>query len=52
MVDQTGLENVTRILAQQQQGLNHLSTTLETDAKAMETITNGLTGVKLVGVSR
>ncbi|SPO32249.1 related to NUP57 - nuclear pore protein [Ustilago trichophora] len=52
VVDQSGLENVTRILAQQQQGLNHLSTTLENDAKTMETITNGLTGVKLVGISR
>ena len=52
VVDQSGLENVTRILAQQQQGLNHLSTTLENDTKTMETITNGLTGVKLVGVSR
>lgn len=52
VVDQSGLENVTKILAQQQQGLNHLSTTLETDTKTMETIRNGLTGVKLVGVSR
>ncbi|EST05835.1 Nucleoporin FG repeat [Kalmanozyma brasiliensis GHG001] len=52
VVDQSGLENVTKILAQQQQGLNHLSTTLETDTKTMETITNGLSGVKLVGVSR
>lgn len=52
VVDQSGLENVTRILAQQQQGLNHLSTTLEQDSNTMETITNGLTGVKLVGVSR
>ncbi len=33
VVDQSGLENVTRILAQQQQGLNHLSTTLEADTK-------------------
>ncbi|CDR99045.1 related to NUP57-nuclear pore protein [Sporisorium scitamineum] len=52
VVDQTGLENVTRILAQQQQGLNHLCSTLESDAKTMDTITSGLTGVKLVGVSR
>lgn len=52
VVDQSGLENVTRILGQQQQGLNHLCTTLENDTKTMETITNGLTGVKLVGVSR
>ncbi|TKY86111.1 hypothetical protein EX895_004936 [Sporisorium graminicola] len=52
VVDQAGLENVTRILAQQQQGLNHLCTTLETDSKTMDTITSGLTGVKLVGVSR
>lgn len=52
VVDQSGLENVTRILGQQQQGLNHLSTTLQNDTKTMETITNGLTGVKLVGVSR
>lgn len=52
VVDQSGLENVTRILAQQQQGLNHLSTTLEADTKTMETITTGLAGVKLVGVSR
>lgn len=52
VVDQSGLENVTRILSQQQQGLNHLSTTLENDTKTMDTITNGLTGVKLVGVSR
>lgn len=52
VVDPSGLENVTRILAQQQQGLNHLSTTLEHDSKAMDTITSGLTGVKLVGISR
>lgn len=52
VVDQSGLENVTRILGQQQQGLNHLCTTLENDTKTMETIANGLTGVKLVGVSR
>ncbi|SPO25095.1 related to NUP57 - nuclear pore protein [Ustilago trichophora] len=52
VVDQSGLDNVTRILGQQQQGLNHLSTTLENDTKTMETITNGLMGVKLVGVSR
>ncbi|CBQ71047.1 related to NUP57-nuclear pore protein [Sporisorium reilianum SRZ2] len=52
VVDPNGLDNVTRILAQQQQGLNHLCTTLETDAKTMDTITSGLTGVKLVGVSR
>ncbi|SNX83534.1 related to NUP57 - nuclear pore protein [Melanopsichium pennsylvanicum] len=52
VVDQSGLENVTRILGQQQQGLNHLCTTLEQDSKTMETITKGLTGVKLVGVSR
>lgn len=52
VVDPSGLENVTKILAQQQQGLNHLSTTLENDTKTMETITNGLSGVKLVGVSR
>ncbi|KIS69796.1 uncharacterized protein UMAG_11701 [Mycosarcoma maydis] len=52
VVDQNGLENVTRILAQQQHGLNHLSTTLEQDSKTMDTITRGLAGVKLVGVSR
>jgi nuclear pore complex protein Nup54 len=52
VVDQSGLDNVTRILAQQQQGLNHLSSTLEADTKTMDTITTGLTGVKLVGVSR
>ncbi|PWZ01556.1 hypothetical protein BCV70DRAFT_76500 [Testicularia cyperi] len=52
VVDQNGLENVAKILGQQQQGLNHLSSTLEADAKTMDTITTGLTGVKLVGVSR
>ncbi|KAN0065458.1 hypothetical protein ACQY0O_001294 [Thecaphora frezii] len=51
VVDEEGLERVAKILSSQQQGLNHLSTTLVQDTKTMQTITNGLQGVKLVGVA-
>ena len=39
-----------QILASQQQGLNHLSSTLEADTRALDTIVRGLQGVQLIGV--
>ncbi|EPQ30733.1 uncharacterized protein PFL1_01634 [Pseudozyma flocculosa PF-1] len=51
VVDEQGLDRVAKILSSQQQGLSHLSTTLVQDTKTMETIMQGLTGVKLVGVT-
>lgn len=50
VVDERGLEEVASILAQQQQGLTHLITTLEEDTKALDTVLSGLKGVQLVGV--
>lgn len=50
VVDEHGVEEVTNILGQQQQGLNHLITTLEEDTKSLETVLAGLKGVQLVGV--
>ncbi|PWN93376.1 hypothetical protein FA10DRAFT_264034 [Acaromyces ingoldii] len=50
VVDENGLEDVAKILGSQQQGLNHLSTTLETDEKGLDTVVKGLEGVQLIGV--
>ncbi|CAO1617577.1 unnamed protein product [Parajaminaea phylloscopi] len=50
IVDEAGVEQVTNILGQQQQGLNHLIATLEEDTKALDTVLAGLKGVQLVGV--
>jgi nuclear pore complex protein Nup54 len=38
-----------QILAQQQQGLNHLIATLEEDSRALDTVLQGLKGVQLIG---
>jgi nuclear pore complex protein Nup54 len=50
VVDDSAIEDVVKILAAQQQGLDHLSTTLQTDARNLDTIIKGLDGVELVGV--
>ncbi|KDN52326.1 hypothetical protein K437DRAFT_254309 [Tilletiaria anomala UBC 951] len=50
VVDQETLDQVVKILGQQQKGLNHLSDTLTSDSSALDTIFQGLQGVKLVGV--
>lgn len=50
VVDPSQLENVARILAEQQKGLVHLSDTLAQDDKTLKVILKGLTGVPLEGV--
>ncbi|PWN24083.1 hypothetical protein BCV69DRAFT_19733 [Microstroma glucosiphilum] len=49
VVDERGVEEVANILAQQQQGLNHLIATLEEDSRALDTVLQGLKGVQLIG---
>ncbi|UZJ54952.1 hypothetical protein CBS101457_004272 [Exobasidium rhododendri] len=49
VVDETALEDVAKILSSQQQGLDHLSTTLQSDTRALDTIIKGLEGVELTG---
>ena len=43
-------DEITHILAALQQGLVHLSNTLTSDSKALDTVCDGLKGVPLVGV--
>lgn len=50
VVDDTAIEDVVKILAAQQQGLDHLSTTLQNDTRNLDTIIKGLEGVELIGV--
>lgn len=50
VVDDASFDEVTQILASLQQGLAHLTTTLSSDAKALDTVCDGLRGVPLVGV--
>lgn len=50
VVDESSFDEVKHILAQLQQGLAHLSNTVMSDAKALDTVCDGLKGVPLVGV--
>lgn len=50
VVDESAIEDVVKILAAQQQGLDHLSTTLQSDTRNLDTIIKGLEGVELIGV--
>ncbi len=50
VVDPSEVERATQILTVHANGLAHLSETLASDVKALDTICNGLEGVKLVGV--
>ena len=49
-MDDSAFEAGTHILAALQQGLVHLSNTLTSDSKALDTVCDGLKGVPLVGV--
>ena len=50
VVDESSFDEITHILAALQQGLVHLSNTLTSDSKALDTVCDGLKGVPLVGV--
>lgn len=50
VVDDAALQEITTILGAQQQGLQHLSNTLSTDGRILDTVCDGLTDVPLVGV--
>lgn len=50
VVDESAIEDVVKILASQQQGLDHISSTVQNDTKVLDTIIKGLEGVELVGV--
>ena len=50
IVDESAIEDVVKILASQQQGLDHISSTVQNDTKVLDTIIKGLEGVELVGV--
>ena len=50
VVDDAALQEITAILGAQQQGLQHLSHTLSTDGRILDTVCDGLTDVPLVGV--
>lgn len=50
VVDEAALGEITTILGAQQQGLQHLSQTLTTDGRVLDTVCEGLTDVPLVGV--
>ena len=50
VVDESSFDEITQILGLLQQGLVHLSNTLMSDSKALDTVCEGLKGVPLVGV--
>lgn len=50
VVDEASFEEVTSILASLQQGLLHLTNTLQGDTKALTMVCDGLKGVPVVGV--
>lgn len=50
VVDESSFDEITSILGTLQQGLVHLTHTLTSDAKALDTVCDGLQGVPLVGV--
>ena len=50
VVDESSFDEITQILGLLQQGLVHLSNTLMSDSKALDTVCESLKGVPLVGV--
>ena len=52
VVDESSFDEITQILGLLQQGLVHLSNTLMSDSKALDTVCEGLKGVPLVSWAR